>query len=96
MNKLKALSERMRETRSKFADARHGGIVLSSEDTEAFVERLDAWIDHVKALEIALASLRPIDPAELTKIVPPASAAILHMMRPGTNVVPFPRSPHDA
>ncbi len=88
------LSESLRVTRSRFSDYRHGGVVLSSEEVEEFVQRLEAFVKTAEALEEAVAALQLVSTEQLTKTVSPASAQILHLMRPGTNVVPFPGNPH--
>lgn len=88
------LSENLRKTRNKLADFRHGGVVLPSDEVEELVQRMDCFVDAAEAIEQALATFRPIDPADLKRIVPARSANVLHLMRPGTNIVPFPGKPH--
>lgn len=89
------LSDRLRKERAKFAEFRHGGVVMSSEDVENLVQHFHCYVEAAEAMETALAALRPIDPAEIRQMVQPHSATILQMMRPGTtNVVPFPGKPH--
>ncbi|MBB3947247.1 DNA-directed RNA polymerase subunit F [Rhizobium skierniewicense] len=89
------LSENLRKERNKFADFRHGGVSMSSEEVEDFVQHLHCYIAAAEAMETALASLCPVDPNEIRQMVQPHGATILQMMRPGTtNVVPFPGKPH--
>ncbi|MCZ7469026.1 hypothetical protein M0412_15175 [Agrobacterium sp. O3.4] len=94
MSQPNLLSDRLRETRNLIADYRHGGVVLSSEQVELLVQCLDGCAETARDLEIFVRDFQLVSRDALDRLVPPASATVLHMMRPGTNVVPFPRSPH--
>lgn len=96
MKRFDYLSDRLRDTRNRIAEHRHGGVVMSSEEVELLVKRLDGYAEMAFAMETQLNDMQLLNSAELNKLVPPASATILHLMRPGTNVVPFPRSPHSS
>ena len=73
------LSAQLKDTRNRLADYRHGGILLNSEQVDAFVEKFDEFIAMARTLENGVDFVPTVD---LSKVAA------------GANVVAFPgRSP---
>lgn len=73
------LSAQLKDTRNRLADYRHGGIILNSDQVDAFVEKFDEFIAMARTLENGVDFVPTVD----------ASGVIS-----GSNVVAFPgRSP---
>jgi hypothetical protein len=87
------LSRRLKDTRNKFSACRHGGLTLTGDNLEALVSVMDQCVALAVAMEEAMTAMQPLPGCAITRLTTPASAAILHSMRPGSNVVPF--SPPD-
>jgi len=91
------ISKQLRLVRREFAEFRHGGVVLTSEDAECFVKRLDGIILDALNLEAAAdASRWDRDNAkDRERLMTPRSVVVLNAFRNDPKVVPlFPgRSP---
>ena len=95
-SKLDYLSDHLKVTRRKLSDARHGGIVLTGEELEAFIGEFDRFISLSIALENevsktwwnqrAAAERRTI--ADLHNIVVAQAVGA-----PDSNIVAFPTRP---
>jgi len=73
------LSAQLKDTRNRLADYRHGGILLNSEQVDAFVEKFDEFIEMARTLENGVDFVRAVD---------------VSTVGAGANVVAFPsRSP---
>ncbi|KGE00980.1 hypothetical protein [Rhizobium sp. YS-1r] len=89
------VSEQLRRVRREFQEFRHGGVVLSSEDAEGLVHRLDEIITDALNLE-TIAHWRTWDSQAAEQrqaLVAPASVIVLDAFRPHSNVVRFPPRP---
>ena len=86
--KLEYLSEHLRATRNKLAEFRHGGVVLTSDQVEAFVGRFDQFLEMARALECEVSRREWNDRAARDPKLHDGAVPI------GGNVVAFPgRSP---
>ncbi|CDZ32182.1 Hypothetical protein NGAL_HAMBI1145_09530 [Neorhizobium galegae bv. officinalis] len=95
------ISNQLRLVRREFAEFRHGGVVLSSEDAECFVKRLDGIILDALNLEAA-AELRRWNKEsaqERDRLITPRSVVVLNAFRNDPKIVPLfpgrgPNHPH--
>lgn len=88
---LEYVSDRLIQMRRRIEGARHGGLVLSSEDAEAFVGELSQAIEASKTLENAYSRAEWNRRAgiDVRTLLTDQAQEILDAMRPGGNVVVF-------
>ncbi|MGY5789086.1 hypothetical protein ACXHXM_02145 len=93
--KLEYLSSHLKTLRRKLDDARHGGLVLTGDQLDAFIGEVDGFIDMSRALEECISSTEwnRRAAADRAQLMTPAATVVLEMMRPNTNIVAFPK-PH--
>ena len=91
--KLDYLSEHLKATRSRLADLRHGGLVLTGDELEGFIKRFDYFAEMAIALETALSAVEWNRRAvvERAELLTPNAIVMLEAMRPESNVVYFRR-----
>jgi hypothetical protein len=98
MSKAPKLSDQLRIVRREIAQFRHGGVMLTSEDAEGFVRRLDEIIADARNLE-ARGGFTGWDrnraAEDRQRLMTPSSVIILDAFRKDPKVVPFPKPrPH--
>lgn len=88
------LSEQLAQARSRLADHRHGGVVLSGEEVEEIVQNFGAFVRQAREIESQLSEADRIRRAgtDCRVLVNGRGAAVLAAFRgENTNVVAFPR-----
>ena len=96
--KLDYLSDHLKSVRNIFAEARHGGMVLDSENAEQLVQRLDELAGMARRLEQEISRREWNDRAAADRLalINEQSAAVLSAMRDvgrpqgGGVIIPFP------
>jgi len=81
------ISNQLRLVRREFAEFRHGGVVLTSEDAECFVKRLDGIILDALNLEAAADARRW--EREHDRLMTPSSVVVLSAFRNDPKIVPL-------